>query len=165
MNEEKNYWPYGIVTITIAVVGLVVWTIKTAAMSPAEEDRSYFMNYHDVDEKINDIREMEHIFKQRYRVVPLSHSLDMGENRFRIRITDVNGEDVDNAQIKIRVTRPHTNQDDIPLGDMSYAEDGSYLSQPFEIKKTGRWKIESLVTVEGYSLFYTQDINTTGYLR
>lgn len=163
MSDEKNYWPYGIVTITLAVVGLIVWTINMVASAPTEDDRSYFMSYHDVDEKINDIREMEYVFKKKYLVTPVSQSLDMGENRLQIRITDISGDDIENAQIKTRITRPHTNQDDIELGDMSYTENGNYLSKPFKIEKQGRWKVESLVTVQGESLFYAQDINTTGY--
>lgn len=158
--NEKNLWPMGILAIVLTVIGLIVWTIRTAASSPTEGDRMYFMDYHDVDKHYNELEAMRVEFNRHYDVVQTNEKLDIGENVLSLKVTNKEGQPIENAAIKALMSRPHTNQDDIKLGDMHY-ENGTYRSESFTIPKQGRWQSNYLITIGPLKTYRAIDINTS----
>jgi len=145
-NKEVNYWPYAIVGMILTVVILGIWTIKVAVSNPVQLERSYMMAYQDVDENINEILARQRTFESKYRVDMSGNRLRLGENRVRIRVTDKEGGPVEHAGIFAIVTRPTTSREDIELKTFDY-QSGEYVSEPFELKRKGRWNVEIKIEI------------------
>ncbi|WP_286337984.1 FixH family protein [Hydrogenimonas cancrithermarum] len=138
----------------LTVVMLGIWTIKVAVNNPVQEDNSYMMKYQDVDEKINEILASQKMFDEKYRIDLSGNTLKLGENRIEIRVVDKNGNPVEGAEVIAIVTRPTTSKDDIRLNEFEWTGE-KFLSEPFELKRGGRWNIEVKVTIEGTNGFKT----------
>lgn len=110
--SEKNYWPHFIVGLVIFAAILGVWTIKAAIDNPVELDNSYMLNYHAVNEDINEILKKQQIFDRKYEIVLLSPKISYGENEIVLLLKDKEGNVVKDGEIKILLTRPDTTRFD-----------------------------------------------------
>jgi nitrogen fixation protein FixH len=144
--EEINYWPYAIVGMILTVVLLGIWTIKVAVSNPVQLDNSYMMTYQDVDENINEILAKQQAFDARYSVDLSRNVLKVGRNRIEIVVRSNAGAPVENAGIVAVVTRPTTTKEDIELKTFEH-KGALYVSEPFELKRGGRWNIQVRVTI------------------
>ncbi len=145
--KEINFWPYAILGMILTVVMLGVWTIKVAVSNPVQESDVYMMKYQDVDANINEILAKQEAFFSKYRIDLNGNKLQMGENRVRVLIVRKNDDSaVESAEIIAKVTRPTTNREDIELKNFRF-EGGRYVSEPFELKKPGRWNIQVKVAI------------------
>ncbi len=148
-NEDKkeiNYWPYAIVGMILTVVVLGIWTIKVAVSNPVQLDNSYMMKYQDVDANINEIMARQRAFNAKYEVDMSQNRLKVGENRIEIRLKKKEGDSVENAKIFAIVTRPTTSKEDIEIKTFTYLSD-AYRSEPFTLKRQGRWNIELKIEI------------------
>ncbi len=152
--KEINFWPYTIVGMILTVVMLSAWTIKVALKNPVQLENSYMMKYQDVDENINEILLKQNRFRSRYIVALSGNRLSVGANRVEVGITDKNGTNIEGAQITALVTRPDTTEFDVTLKNFTYSG-SKYLSEEFNISKTGRWNILVRVNVDGDEGFET----------
>ncbi len=144
--KEINYWPYAIVGMILTVVVLGIWTIKVAVSNPVQVERSYMMSYQDVDENINEILAKQRAFEAKYNIDLSQNRLKIGQNRVKIVLMDKAGNPVESAKIVAIVTRPTTLKEDIELKNFE-SRHGEYLSEPFELKRQGRWNIEVKVVI------------------
>jgi len=156
--KEINYWPYAILGMILTVVLLGIWTIKVAVDNPVQESDDYMMQYQDVEENINEILAKQKAFFARYDVDLSMNRLHLGENRVRVKVTEKKGhEPVSDAKIYAVVTRPTTKKYDKILDRFSF-EEGLYVSDPFALKRIGRWNIQVRVTIGkdvGYAKYKT----------
>ena len=145
--KEINYWPYAVVGMILTVVMLGIWTIKVAVSNPVQESDAYMMKYQDVDENINEILMKQQAFYAKYDIDLSGNKLHLGQNRVVVTVTEKkDGAPVPEATIVGKVTRPTTNREDIKLQHFEY-RDGRYVSEPFELKRPGRWNIQIKVTI------------------
>jgi nitrogen fixation protein FixH len=151
---ETNYWPYAIVGMILTVVLLGIWTIKVAVSNPVQEDRSYMMKYQDVDANINEILAQQRAFDAKYTIDLSMNRLHTGQNRVQVEVREKNGQPADVNEIVAVVTRPTSAKEDIELKSFS-EENGRYVSQPFELKRGGRWNIEVRVKTDSGTGFKT----------
>lgn len=154
--REVNYWPYAIVGMILTVVMLGIWTIKVAVSNPVQESDAYMMKYQDVDENINEIMAKQEAFFAKYRIDLEGNKLRLGTNRVQVVVVRKNdGTPVEEAKIVAKVTRPTSNREDIVLQNFQRDRD-VYVSEPFELKKPGRWNIQVKVVIgddEGYRTY------------
>ena len=150
MNSQKvNYWPYAIVLSIFFVIGLCVWTVKIAVENQQ------------VDENINDILLKEQAFNKKYSVVLSNKNFVVGQNSFELKVIDKNDNSaIDQAKVKVAITRPHTSKSDQDLKLLS-EKNGVYKFEPFEIKDLGRWQIVSRVTIGELEAFQKLEVNAT----
>lgn len=147
-----NYWPLGILGLLGIGVVLTIWTIKKASQNPTYMDSAYFADYRTVDKNINEFIAKESEFNSKYMVDTESTNMVIGENSVNIKVFDKDMQPIENAKVSLLVTRPHTTASDIKL-DMSYTEDGEYVSKPFSIKDKGRWEVIYRVEIDGLVSF------------
>ncbi|WP_201352374.1 FixH family protein [Hydrogenimonas urashimensis] len=144
--NQINYWPYAIVGMILTVVVLGIWTIKVAVNNPVQEERTYMMKYQDVDANINEILARQKAFESKYRVDLGMNRLRVGENRIKVAVADKAGNPLVGAKIFVIVTRPTTSKENIELKSFA-VRDGIYVSEPFTIKRGGRWNIEVKIEI------------------
>ncbi len=155
--KEINFWPYAIVGMILTVVMLSAWTIKVALKNPVQLDNSYMMKYQDVDENINEILAKQRQFRSKYDVALNGNQFTVGSNRVTVEIFDKKGVPVEGAKIAALVTRPDTTEFDVELKNFSL-KGGKYLSEEFNISRSGRWNIVVRVNIgkdEGFEKYKT----------
>ncbi|WP_281951560.1 FixH family protein [Nitrosophilus kaiyonis] len=156
-SKEKNYWPHFIVALVFFAIGLGVWTIKAAIDNPVELDNSYMLNYHAVDEDINDILKKQHIFEKNYDLNLLTNKINVGKNKLEIVLKDKNGKVVKNAKIDILVTRPDTTKYDKKV--TAKFENRKYVAD-VDLEHEGRWNIIIKAKIDDAQGFKTFKLTT-----
>ena len=158
--SERNYWPHAIVIsiflIAVACAATVYISIKNA---PVEFDTFYFDNYGNVDKNINEIQTKQKVFEEKY--VFVFNGLDTLEikedNQISIQLKDKETDKlIDNANIKMLLTRPETNK--LNIESVAKYSDDLYILSPIEISKAGRWLIQVKVEVDEDAGFFTQEV-------
>ena len=161
VKQKANYWPHGIVLSIVGVFGLCVWTVKEAMQYPVELDSFYFDSYYNVNQDINNILLKQKAFDEAYVVDIPKGDLTIGTNTISVKITEkMAGLSVDDANISLLLTRPHTRKADKKPTLVSHKE-GVYTFTPFEIKDLGRWQIMTKVTVGELVSFNKLEVNAT----
>jgi nitrogen fixation protein FixH len=160
MNISPKVWPIGIVTSIIGVAGLCVWTVKIAQSLPVELDNTYFASYRELDMNANKIILEQQAFDKKYEVNLEQKDFIIGENSIEIKLTDKQQQAVNDANIDVIITRPHTTSTDKKLTVVS-SKDGVYKLTPFEVKELGRWQIQSKVTIANLTAFNKLEVNAT----
>ncbi|OQX74139.1 MAG: hypothetical protein B6D59_03200 [Campylobacteraceae bacterium 4484_4] len=124
-------------------------------------DNTYFADYRDVDENINELVAKERLFDSRYKVTVLPKHFTIGSNTITVAIHDLNGsKGIDEANITVLITRPDTNEYDKKLKPLS-AENGLYKFEQFQIEKLGRWQILTKITLSESAAFKKTEVNAT----
>ncbi len=151
--SEKNYWPHFIVGLVIFAAILGVWTIKAAMDNPVELDNSYMLNYHSVNEDINEILKKQQIFDRNYEISLLSPKISYGKNEIVVLLKDKDGNLIKDGEIKILFTRPDTTKFDKKI-EPKYEKNG-YKADVI-LDKEGRWNLIVKAKVgdaEGFKTF------------
>ncbi len=158
--KEKSYWPEGITAIVLVVVGLIIWTVDIAISNPVSNEKKFGMKYQDVDENYNEIQKMQKDFLSAYKVETLNSKLAIGSNKIEMRLVNIDKKPVQDAEVDIVLSRPHTDADNKPLGTPTY-KDGIYESKSFEVKKEGRYRLVYNIKVGGKKVYLEHDINAS----
>ena len=156
-NREKTYWPHMIMGFLIIGLTLGYWTVKSASSIPVQESNSYMLKYQQADMNINEIMEAQARFNHAYKIalvdVVLKKQeienakrakdervvvLKKGSNNFTYRITTLDNQIVDDANVTFLLTRPHTVKEDFLVKDIPFSE-GCYHVNGIEIEKAGRY--------------------------
>jgi len=133
---EKNYWPHFIIALVLFAVVLGVWTIKAAMDNPVELDNAYMLNYHMVDEDINEILKRQQNFDKIYQLDLLTKDINLGKNEIKILLKNKKGNLIKNAKIEILVTRPDTTKYDKKIE--AHYNDPYYVAA-VDLNLEGRW--------------------------
>jgi nitrogen fixation protein FixH len=157
---SPKVWPIGIVLSIIAVAGLCIWTIKIAQSLPVEMDNTYFADYREVDENINEMIMKQRAFETKYNIDIEQKDFIIGNNEIEMKITDKQNSMIDGAKVDIVVTRPHTTATDKKLIATSN-KNGIYKFEPFEVKELGRWQIQSRVSINDLVAYNKLEVNAT----
>lgn len=146
IKTERNYWPHAVVGMILGCVVACGWTIKIALDNPVEMDTYYMEKYQKVDHTINTILELQEQFNAKFNLNYSTEKFDIGQNSVILTLTDKNGQPVNNASIRLMLSRPDTNKENRELMP-SLVENGRYTFGPFDINKPGRWQILSKIEV------------------
>ncbi|MDD5399600.1 MAG: FixH family protein [Sulfurimonas sp.] len=160
MNKSSGrIWPYAIGASIIFVFSACVATIVITNKMPVEKSDTYMMGYHEADEKVNDILKAAIDFNKRYKVEYITDAFEAQNYVIKYRVSDINSNPVNNANIKVVVTRPDNHKHDQELNKHSI-ENGIYTFDAIKLPQEGRWDIMAKVSVEDAQKFYNIKTDT-----
>ncbi len=158
--EDKALrWPYTIGASIVLVFGFCVATIIISFERPVEPSDLYMRGYHEADANINEIIANEIAFKKRYTIEYVSEQLNMQNSVIKYKISDVNGNAINNADLKIVVTRPNNHKHDTELSGADI-NNGIYTFSSIALPQAGRWDIMAYVSIDGYERYYNLKADT-----
>lgn len=147
MSKQKAmYWPYGIALSFVLIIALIIGTIVVASNNAVEPSDSYMSHYHDIDARYNEIKKAEFAFNARYDLAYATNSFKENNTVVAYKIMDKAGKAVNDASIKVIVTRPNTHAFNIELND-PMVENGVYTFDKITLPKTGRWNVMAHVKI------------------
>lgn len=160
MSKSKGLiWPYAIGTSIIIIFGACVATVVVATKLPVEKSDTYMMGYHEANAKANDIIQAEIAFNRKYKIEYLSNGISTDSTVLKYRVTDIEGQAVNNATLKAIITRPNNHKNDQELVSPT-VENGVYTFSSVTLPLEGRWDIMAKVTVGENQRFYNIKADT-----
>ena len=102
--SNGRIWPYAIGASIIFIFGACVATIVVANTLPVEKSDTYMMDYHEADAKANEILESAIAFNKKYKIEYITDGLSTQGSTIKYRVTDIDSNPVNSAQIKVVVT-------------------------------------------------------------
>jgi nitrogen fixation protein FixH len=157
--KSGKQWPLIVVGGMVFIVLLSVWTIKQAMDNPVEMSNLGMQNYHQYDAGINEIIAKKIAFDNSYNIEFAGPSLTEKNAVVAYRLTDKAGNPVNDATIKVVLTRPETVASDITLENPEVS-DGVYRFAGVDLPKVGRWNIMAHITAGSQERFYNLKADT-----
>ena len=151
--------PYSIAASIIAVFGACVVTVIVANTLPVEKSDEYMMGYHEADAKANELIKARIAFSKKYNIEYVTDALHVAGTKIKYRVVDKNNSPINNAKIKIIVTRPNNHKYDVELNNPKI-ENGIYSFESIKLPKEGRWNIIAKVNVGENGRFYNIKADT-----
>lgn len=151
--SNGRIWPYAIGASIIFIFGACVATIIVANTLPVEKSDTYMMGYHEADDMANEIIEAKIAFNKKYKIEYIADELKAQNGVVKYRVSDLNSNPVNNADIKIVVTRPNNHKFDQELTNPKI-KDGVYTFDSIALAEEGRWDIMAKVNVGELHRFY-----------
>ncbi len=157
--NSGRIWPYAIGASIIFIFGACVATIVVANKLPVEKSDTYMMGYHEADAKANEILKAAIDFNKKYKVEYITDAFEAQNCIIKYRVTDINSNPINNANIKVIITRPNNHKYDQELKNPTIL-DGVYTFEPLKLAQEGRWDIMAHVSVENLQRFYNIKTDT-----
>ena len=176
-DDKGRFWPYMILGFLAIGIILGYWTVKHAIGMPVHESNEYMMKYQKADQAANEILEAQRRFDRRYTLRLEGMKLSdfkpehlkrkagpivaLGPvNTVSYRVTDKAGQAVNDANVSLLVTRPHTEKEDQYFKNVP-GKNGLYTVENIKIKNPGRYILR--IRVQKGDAIGFQD--TEGYLK
>ncbi len=157
--SNGKIWPYAIGTSIVFIFGACVATIFIATTLPVEKSDLYMTHYHDADANANELI-MERIkFDKQYKIEYITDVLSKQESVIKYKVTDINGDPVNNAEIIVVLTRPNKLEYDKKLATPAI-ENGIYTFTSVALPLEGRWDVMAKVSVGDLTRFYNVKADT-----
>ncbi len=157
--NSGRIWPYAIGASIIFIFGACVATIVVANKLPVEKSDTYMMGYHEADAKANEILKSTIDFNKKYKVEYITDAFEAQNCIIKYRVTDINSNPVNNANIKVIITRPNNHKYDQELKKPTVI-DGVYIFEAIKLPQDGRWDIMAQVSVDNLQRFYNIKTDT-----
>lgn len=157
--NSAKVWPYAITFSIIMVFCFCVATIMVALTLPVEKSDKYMMEYHLADATVNDLIKAEIAFNAKYKIQYITEGLSKSASVLKYRVRDLENNPVNDATIKVIITRPNNHKHDQELIDPSIS-DGIYTFQAITLAQAGRWDVMAKVTVGKLERFYNVKADT-----
>lgn len=158
-NPKGKVWPYAIVLSILAIVAASVMTVVVAVKHPVEMSDQNMQDYHHYDANVNEFIKAKIAFDKRYKIAYAGEKLDPQDAVVAYRVTDVDGNSVDDAKINIVITRPDNRDSDITLAN-PVVESGLYRFKAGKLPLKGRWDIMAHVVVGEYDRYFNVKADT-----
>ncbi|QFR50279.1 hypothetical protein FJR48_11285 [Sulfurimonas lithotrophica] len=152
-------WPYAIGISIILIFGACVATIVVASKLPVEKSDTYMMDYHQADANANDLINARIEFDKKYKIEYVTDGLSQDKSILKYKVTDLAGKTIENAKLKVIVTRPNSRKYDQELMDYKY-DNGIYVFKPIKLELAGRWDIMAKVNVDKLQRYYNVKADT-----
>ena len=155
IDDSGKYWPYMILGFLFIGITLGYWTVKHAIGLPVQESNEYMLKYQTADKNADKLVEEqlkfhknydvklqglkksdfkpEHLKRKPKQVMALEKS-----NNIAYIVTDKSGKVVNDANVSLLLTRPHTRKDDKMYPDLKF-KDGAYRLDNLTVSKPGRY--------------------------
>jgi hypothetical protein len=160
MSKSKAMrWPYGIALSFVLIIALIVGTIIVASDNAVEPSDLYMSDYHHVDENINELIRKKIAFDQKYEIRYLNEGIKNENMVLAYQINNRDGSSVNDAVLKVKVTRPNTHAFNLELKDPQIVE-GRYTFAPINLPKEGRWNLMAYVKVGENERYYNLKADT-----
>jgi len=157
--NSGRIWPYAISASILLVFGFCVATIVVTTQAPVEKSDTYMMGYHEADDKANELINAQIAFDKKYKIQYMTDELNVQKSVLKYKITDLNLNPVNEAQLKVVVTRPDNHKNDQELVSPTVVN-GVYSFAPMTLPIAGRWDIMAKVKVGENERFYNVKADT-----
>ncbi len=161
--SNGKIWPYAIGASIIAIFGACVATVFVANTLPVQKSDTYMMGYHEADAKANELLQAKIAFEKHYKVEYVTEEFGTQKATLRYKISDKEANPIDNATIKVVLTRPNSHTYDQELTNPE-VQNGIYTFAPITLPQEGRWDIMAKVSVGELERFYNVKVDTRGTL-
>jgi len=157
--KSGKIWPLAIGLAISAVFIAAIVTVIIANKLPVEKSDTYMMGYHEADAKANELIKARINFDKKYKIQYTTESLDLKKTVLKYKITTTSGADVNNAKIKVIVTRPNNHKHDQELLNPNI-KNGLYTFSATTLAVSGRWDIMAKVSIGEDERFYNVKADT-----
>jgi nitrogen fixation protein FixH len=157
--SNGRIWPYAISISIILVFGACIATIMVAVKLPVEKSDTYMMGYHEANDRADEIIENRIAFDKIYKVEYITDALSLDNTVLKYRISDVNGNAINEANVKAIITRPNNHKNDQELVDF-VVNDGVYTFSSVTLPLEGRWDVMAKVKIGENQRFYNVKADT-----
>jgi len=160
MNKNSGrIWPYAIGMAITLVFGFCVATIFVTESSRIQESDTYMTHYQDADSKGNELIHAKMLFDKKYNISYIAQNISVDKPLIKYKITDKNAVAVNNAILKIIISRSETNKYNQTLQNPT-VKDGVYTFSNAKFPKAGTWSIILKVNIGNNSRFYNIKVDT-----
>jgi len=157
--SNGRIWPYAIGASILFIFGACVATIIVAVKLPVEKSDNYMMGYHQADASANELINARIAFDKKYKVNYLTDGLSIDNSVVKYRVTDLDSNPVNNAKVKIVITRPNSRKFDIEVNN-PIVENGVYTFSSTKLPLEGRWNVMAKVNVGELQRFHNIKADT-----
>ena len=157
--SNGRIWPYAIGGSIILIFGACVATVIIANKLPVEKSDTYMMGYHQADAIANDLIKARIAFNKSYKIEYITDGLSLDNSVIKYRVSDINSNPVNNATLKVVVTRPNNHKHDQELVNPT-VENGVYTFSTITLPEKGRWDIMAKINVGELQRFYNVKADT-----
>jgi len=159
--SNGRVWPYAIGASIVFIFGACVATIVVTSSLPVQNSDTYMMSYHDADAKANELISAKINFDKKYKIEYVTEIFKKDKSVIAYRVSDKDSNPVNDATIKVVLTRPSTLKSDQELNSPS-VENGVYTFKATTLPAEGRWDVMAQVSVGEVSRFYNIKTDTRG---
>jgi len=157
--SNGRIWPYAIGGSILLVFGACIATIVVSTVLPVEKSDTYMMYYQEADASANELIKAQIAFDRKYKIAYVTDGISCEKSTLKYKVTDLNDDPVDNAEIKVIITRPNNHKHDQELNNPKF-ENGIYTFASVTLPQKGRWDIMAKVNVDEVQRFYNVKADT-----
>lgn len=157
--SSGRIWPYAISASIILVFGFCVATIVVTSTMPVEKSDTYMMGYHEADAMANELIKAKIAFDKKYKIEYVTDGLSLAKSILKYKVTDLDSNPVDNAELVVVVTRPNNHKNDQELLNPTI-ENGVYTFSSITLPIEGRWDVMAKVKIGENQRFYNVKADT-----
>jgi hypothetical protein len=144
--RDGIHWPIGIISSVILIIIACALTIYVALLQPVQEDQDMMADYHSLNASINDIIIAGVKFNAKYKLSYIGEGVSTEGSSISYRIEDMEANPVNDAVIKVVLSRPITSDNQLVLENPRIT-DGTYVFENVKVALEGRWNILTKVSV------------------
>jgi len=152
-------WPYAIAGAITIVFGFCVATIVVTSKADIQESNDYMTYYQDADAKANDLIQSRIAFNKHCKIEYQAKQLNEKGTTLEYKITDLQGNPINNAKLKLQISRPETHTLDQNL-ENPIVENGIYKFKDIKFARPGVYNLIARVQVGDLSRFYNIKADT-----
>jgi len=156
--SSGRIWPYALGGAITLVFGFGVATVIVTGKADIQPSERYMTYYQDADAKANDLINARIDFDKKYKISYVSNGIATGKT-VSYKLTDLEGNPINNAKILLATSRPETKVFDQKL-DTPQVKDGVYIFDGLKFPKAGVWNLEAKISVGANSRFYNIKADT-----
>ena len=157
--NNGRIWPVAIGVSIILVFFAAIATILVAVKLPVEKSDTYMMYYQEADANANKLIQARIDFDKEYTFKHSLVELSLDNSTIEYKMLDIKLNPVNNAKVKIIVTRPNNHKNDQEFLNPK-VENGVYRFESIKLPLEGRWDIMAKVTVDDVERFYNIKADT-----
>lgn len=157
--SNGRIWPYAIGTSIILVFGACIGTIVVATKLPVEKSDNYMMQYQKADAQANELIKASIAFNKKYKIEYINNGISLQNTILKYRVTHLDDNPVDNAEIKVIITRPNNHKNDQEVLNPTF-ENGIYTFSSVTLPLEGRWDVMAKVNIGENQRFYNVKVDT-----
>lgn len=157
--DKALRWPVLIGLSIIFIFFAAIATVIVAIKNPVQDSDLFMRNYHETNADINDIITKKISFDKKYTISYVTEQFKSDNATLVYKITDKEGNAVNNAEFEVIVTRPNIHDYDMTL-ESPKVSDGVYRFKRVTLPKEGRWDIMAKVSIADDMRFYNLKADT-----
>jgi len=158
MNKGR-IWPYAIGAAIALVFSFCIATIVVTESSNIQESDAYMTKYQIADLNANELIQKKIAFDKLYDIAYVTKSIAGDAPVIAYRITTKEGNAVNDATIKVAISRPETDKYDMSL-DKPTIVDGIYSFKLKKFPKEGVWNMIAKIDVNDKERFFNMKADT-----